>query len=39
MKEKPLIFDTANIWEPVTLENKGFRYLNIGSGRKVGGLE
>jgi len=33
---RPLLFDTANLWQAGPLLGKGFTYLDIGRGRKAG---
>lgn len=35
MQAHPVVLDTANLWEAARLEQIGFRYFNIGRGRKT----
>ncbi len=37
MGARPVVLDTANLWDVETMDRLGFRYYNIGRGRKIEG--
>ena len=39
MGSDPVIIDTSNLWEANYLEKIGFKYFDIGKGRKARGKQ
>jgi UDPglucose 6-dehydrogenase len=37
MAARPVVLDTANLWDAEAMDRLGFRYYNIGRGRKIEG--